>query len=242
MREPFPPSRNAERAGSAPQPIHADPGRRNPTMPPRILIVDDHAIVRAGLRQLIADEVNLEATGDASTGAEAIAQVRANDWDLVLLDINLPDRNGLEVLKQIKQEKPGLAVLIMSMHPEDRFAVQFLRSGASGYMAKNASPADMVKAIQTVLSGHKYISATVAELLAGELDTNSEKPLHGTLSEREYEIFRKLAGGRTVSGIAAELCISVKTVSTYRARILEKMNMRHNAELTYYAVKNDLIE
>jgi len=206
----------------------------------RILVVDDHAIVRAGLRQLIADEADLDVMGEAGTAAEAVAKVRAEEWDLVLLDINLPDKGGLEVLKQLKRDKPELPVLIMSMHPEDRFAVQFLRSGASGYVAKHAAPAEMVTALRTVLGGRKYISAEVGEILAGELDVNSDKPLHSTLSEREYQIFYKIASGQPVSKIADELCISVKTVSTYRSRILEKMNMTTTAELMHYALSNDL--
>ncbi|GGB96456.1 DNA-binding response regulator [Oxalicibacterium flavum] len=168
--------------------------------------------------------------------------IRSQDYDIVLLDINMPDKSGVEVLKQIKREKPDLPVLILSMHPESRYAVQILRSGASGYVQKEALADELVNAIQTILRGHKYISHAVAELLTTELDTNTEKPLHETLSKREYEIFYKLCQGHGVTKIAEDLCLSVKTVSTYRARVLQKMNMENNAGIIYYAIKQNLID
>ena len=208
----------------------------------KILGVDDHAVVRAGVQYFIAQVPDMKIEGEAATAQEAIRLVRSQDWDIVLLDINMPDKSGVEVLKQIKREKPDLPVLILSMHPESRYAVQILRSGASGYVQKEALAEELVNAIQTILRGHKYISHTVAELLTTELDTSTEKPLHETLSKREYEIFYKLCQGHGVTKIAEELCLSVKTVSTYRARVLQKMNMENNAGIIYYAIKQNLID
>lgn len=208
----------------------------------KILVVDDHAVVRAGVQYFIAQVPDMQIEGEAATAQEAICMVRAQDWDIVLLDINMPDKSGVEVLKQIKREKPDLPVLILSMHPESRYAVQILRSGASGYVQKEALAEELVNAIQTILRGHKYISHAVAELLTAEVDANAEKPLHETLSKREYEIFYKLCQGHGVTKIADELCLSVKTVSTYRARVLQKMNMENNAGIIYYAIKQNLID
>jgi len=208
----------------------------------KILVVDDHAVVRAGVQYFIAQVPDMKIEGEAATAQEAMRLVRAQDWDIVLLDINMPDKSGVEVLKQIKREKPELPVLILSMHPESRYAVQILRSGASGYVQKEALAEELVNAIQTILRGHKYISHTVAELLTTELDSSAEKPLHETLSKREYEIFYKLCQGHGVTKIADELCLSVKTVSTYRARVLQKMNMENNAGIIYYAIKQNLID
>lgn len=208
----------------------------------KILVVDDHAVVRAGVQYFIAQVPDMTIEGEAATAKEAIRLVRAQDWDIVLLDINMPDKSGVEVLRQIKREKPDLPVLILSMHPESRYAVQILRSGASGYVQKEALAEELVNAIQTILRGHKYISHTVAELLTAEVDPDAEKPLHETLSKREYEIFYKLCQGQGVTKIADELCLSVKTVSTYRARVLQKMNMENNAGIIYYAIKQNLID
>ncbi len=208
----------------------------------KILVVDDHAVVRAGVQYFIAQVPDMCIEGEAATAQEAIRLMRAQDWDIVLLDINMPDKSGVEVLKQIKREKPELPVLILSMHPESRYAVQILRSGASGYVQKEALAEELVTAIQTILRGHKYISHTVAELLTTEVDANGDKPLHETLSKREYEIFYKLCQGHGVTKIADELCLSVKTVSTYRARVLQKMNMENNAGIIYYAIKQNLID
>lgn len=184
----------------------------------------------------------MQIDGEAATAQEAIRMVRTQDWDIVLLDIAMPDKSGVEVLKQIKREKPNLPVLILSMHPENRYAVQILRAGASGYVQKEALADELVDAIQTIMRGHKYISHAVAELLTMELDSNAEKPLHESLSKREYEIFYKLSQGEGVTKIADELCLSVKTVSTYRARVLQKMNMVNNADIIYYAIKQNLID
>jgi two-component system invasion response regulator UvrY len=208
----------------------------------KILVVDDHAVVRAGVHYFIADIPNMEIGGEAATAEEAIRLIRSQHWDIVLLDIAMPDKSGVEVLKQIKREKPELPVLILSMHPENRYAVQMLRSGAGGYVQKEALATELVTAINTILRGHKYISPEVAELLTADLNADGKKPLHETLSAREYEIFYKLSQGEGVTKIAESLCLSVKTVSTYRTRILQKMNMTNNADLIYYAIKEHLID
>ena len=208
----------------------------------RILIADDHAIVRAGLQTLLSGHPDIEVAGEASSGNEAIRMVREGKWDVVLLDISMPDKNGVDTLTEIKRHRPELPVVMLSMHPESQYAVSLLRAGASGYVSKEGAPEELVVAIRTVAQGRRYVSATVGELLAADLDRTADRPLHGGLSEREFQIFCKLAAGQPVSRIAGELFLSVKTVSTYRARILEKMGMKTNADLTYYAIKNGLIE
>lgn len=208
----------------------------------KILVVDDHAVVRAGIHYFVSSIPDMQIGGEAATAEEAIRLIRAQKWDIVLLDIAMPDKSGLEVLRQIKREKPELPVLILSMHPENRYAVQMLRSGAAGYVQKEALATELVNAIHTVLRGHKYISYGVAELLTSDKESDGNKPLHETLSRREYEIFFKLSQGEGVTKIADSLCLSVKTVSTYRTRILQKMNMTSNADLIYYAIKEKLID
>lgn len=208
----------------------------------RILVVDDHAVVRAGLRSFLADVPDMEISGDAANSDEALRLVRDQDWSVVLLDISLPDKSGMEVLSQIKREKPDLPVLVLSMHPETRYAVQLLRGGASGYLQKEAMAAELVSAIRTVVLGRKYVSAAVAQLLATDIDASNDGPLHGTLSEREFQVFCRLAQGQGATKIAQDLSLSVKTVSTYRTRVLEKMKMASNADLTYYAIKNNLVD
>jgi two-component system invasion response regulator UvrY len=209
----------------------------------KILVVDDHAVVRAGVQFFLADIPDMQIAGEAATAQEAIRLIRSRDWDIVLLDIAMPDKSGVEVLKQIKREKPDLPVLMLSMHPENRYAVQILRSGASGYVQKEALATELVNAIHTILRGHKYISPAVAELLTMDPSTTDvDKPLHELLSAREYQIFYKLGQGEGVTRIADELCLSVKTVSTYRSRVLEKMNMQSNADIIYYAIKQNLID
>jgi two-component system invasion response regulator UvrY len=208
-----------------------------------ILVVDDHAVVRAGVQYFIANVPDMRIAGEAGTAQEAIRQVRSRHWDIVLLDIAMPDKSGIEVLQQIKREKPDLPVLMLSMHPENRFAVQILRCGASGYVQKEALATELVGAIHTIVRGHKYISPAVADLLTADPATaDVQKPLHETLSPREYQIFFKLGQGEGVTRIAEELCLSVKTVSTYRARVLEKMKMSSNADIIYYAIKQNLID
>jgi two-component system, NarL family, invasion response regulator UvrY len=208
----------------------------------RILIADDHAIVRAGLKQFIADQVDMEVAAEAASGAEAIAAVRAGDFDVVLLDISMPDKNGIDTLKTLRHVKPELPVLMLSAYAEDQYAVNLLRAGAAGYLNKEAASTQLVGAIRTVVQGRKYVSPSLAQILADGVSGDAEKPLHAELSQREFQIFCKLAAGAAVSKIADELNLSVKTVSTYRTRILEKMAMKSNADLTYYAIKNGLIE
>jgi len=208
----------------------------------RILIADDHAIVRAGLKQFIADQVDMEVAAEAASGAEAIAAVRAGDFDVVLLDISMPDKNGIDTLKTLRHVKPELPVLMLSAYAEDQYAVNLLRAGASGYLNKEAASTQLVGAIRTVVQGRKYVSPSLAQILADGVSGDADRPLHAELSQREFQIFCKLAAGAAVSKIADELNLSVKTVSTYRTRILEKMAMKSNADLTYYAIKNGLIE
>jgi len=208
----------------------------------RILIADDHAIVRAGLKAFVAAEIDMEVAAEAGTGTETIELVRAGDFDVVLLDIAMPDRNGVDTLKTLKALRPELPVLILSGFAEQQYALNLLRAGASGYLNKEAAPAQLVGAIRTVVQGRKYVSPQLAEILADGVTGDAERPLHARLSQREFQIFCKLAAGVAVSQIADELFLSVKTVSTYRARILEKMGVASNADLTYYAIKNGLIQ
>jgi DNA-binding NarL/FixJ family response regulator len=208
----------------------------------RILIADDHAIVRAGLKQFVADQADMSVAGEAATGAETVSLVRSEPYDVVLLDISMPDRNGVDTLKQLKQIRPEKPVLMLSAHAEEQYAVNLLRAGAAGYVSKETASTQLVQAIRTVTRGRKYVSPDLAQVLADGVTGQGEAPLHASLSQREFQIFCKLAGGMPVSKIAQELFLSVKTVSTYRSRVLEKMGMKTNADLTYYAIKNRLIE
>ena len=208
----------------------------------RILIADDHDIVRAGFAQFIADQGDMKVTGEASTGDEVIALIRRDQFDVVLLDISMPHKNGIDCLRVIRQINPTLPVLMLSGYPEEHYAVNLLRSGASGYISKNAPPEELMRAIRVVARGKRYLSETAADLVSAELAHPTDKKLHETLSEREFQIFRKLAAGQSPTEIAEELHLSVKTVSTYRTRILEKMAMSSNAELTHYAIKNQVVE
>jgi two-component system, NarL family, invasion response regulator UvrY len=208
----------------------------------RVLIADDHAIVRHGLKQIVEENGEMHVVAEADSGISALHKIREIECDVVLLDISMPDMSGIDVLKQIHAEQPQLPILILSIYPEDQYAVRLIRAGAAGYMTKESAPPEVVKAIRRVASGKKYISPAVAEILANELGANEEKPPHQILSDREYQIFLLLASARTVSEIADTLALSVKTVSTYRARILEKMNMHNNAELMRYAIDNHLAQ
>ena len=208
----------------------------------RILIADDHAIVRAGLRQFIANEPDMVVAGEAADGAETLVFVRNHPCDVVLLDLSMPGKNGIDTLRQLKRSRPDLPVLILSAHSEQQYAVSLLRAGASGYVNKESAADQLVSAIRTAIKGGKYVSPSVAQALVSDLSGDGEKPRHASLSRREFQIFYKLAGGTTVSKIAEELFLSVKTVSTYRTRVLEKMEMTSNADLTHYAVKNNLID
>lgn len=206
----------------------------------RILIADDHAIVRRGLKQILAESDDMAVTGEAESGLEAIRLARQGEWDIVLLDISMPDRNGIDTLKQLKKENPKLAVLMLSMHREDEYAMRALKAGASGYLNKQSAPEELVTAIRHVACGRKYISPELAEQLANSIGEDVERPPHETLSDREYQTLCLIASGKTLTEIAAQLALSVKTVSVYRARLLEKMKFKNNAELTHYAMKNGL--
>ncbi|MGE5301199.1 MAG: response regulator [Acidobacteriota bacterium] len=208
----------------------------------RILIADDHRIVREGLKQILAETPDMIVVDEASNGQEVLGKVWENDYDVVLLDISMPGRSGLDILKQLKNERPKLAVLVLSMYSEEQYAMRALRAGASGYMTKESAPDELIEAIRKVSTGRKYISPTVAEKLAVSLEANDERPAHENLSDREYQVMCMIASGKTIKTIADELSLSVKTVSTYRTRILEKMRMKNNAELTHYSIQNRLVE
>jgi DNA-binding NarL/FixJ family response regulator len=207
----------------------------------RILVADDHTIVREGLKQIVGEVDDMTVADEAGNGQEALSKIREGDYDEVLLDISMPGQSGLEVLKDIRAEKPKLPVLILSMHSEEQYAVRALRAGASGYLTKASAPDELIGAIRKVSRGRKYVTASLAEKLALELGADTSKPPHEMLSDREYQVMLMLAAGKSVTEIADELCLSVKTISTYRSRVLEKMNMKKNAELTLYAVQNHLV-
>ena len=207
----------------------------------RILVVDDHTIVRQGLKQILGEEKDMNVVEEASNGQEALQKIGKSEYDCVLLDISMPGRSGLEVLKDIKALRPKLPVLILSMHSEELYAIRALRAGASGYLTKASASEELIGAIRKVSAGRKYVSTSLAEKLAFELDADASKPPHETLSDREYQVMIMLASGKTVKEIADEVCLSVKTISTYRTRIMEKMNLKKNAELTLYAIQHHLI-
>jgi two-component system invasion response regulator UvrY len=208
----------------------------------KILIADDHAIVREGLKQIVADTSDMVVAGEAVDGREVLEQVRKEDWDLILLDISMPGRGGIDTLKELKIEKPKLPVLVLSMYPEEQYAVRALKAGASGYLTKESAPEELIEAIRKVSRGRRYISPALAENLAFHVGANSEKPLHETLSNREYQVMLMLASGKSVKEIANDLSLSVKTISTNRVRALRKMGMKNNAEITYYAIKHELVK
>jgi len=207
----------------------------------RILVADDHAIVRRGLRQIVADESDMEVVGEAQTTQEILDLARQEEWDVIVLNISMPGRGGFEALKALKQTHSKRPVLVLSMYPEDQFAVRAFRAGAAGYMIKESAPEELVQAIRKVVRGGKYVSPSLAEKLAAELGEDTERPPHEALSEREYHVLCLLASGKTATQIAAEMSLSVKTISTYRVRLLEKMRMKTNAEVTRYAIEHRLI-
>ena len=207
----------------------------------KVVVVDDHAVVREGLKRIIAETPSMTVSGEASGGKEALEVVRKTPCDVLVLDITMPDKNGLDVLKQIHSEIPRLPVLILSMHSEDQYAIRMLRAGAAGYLSKETAPVKLVEAIRKVVRGGKYVSPSLAERLVFDLDKESKLP-HETLSDREYQVLCMIASGKTVGAIADELKLSVKTISTYRARILEKLDMANNAELTRYGIKAGLVD
>lgn len=208
----------------------------------RILIADDHAVVRQGLKQILAGAFKRALFGEAANSQQTLDLVWKQTWDIVILDLTMPGRSGLEVLKEIKQSRPSLPVLMLSMHPEDQFAVRLLKAGAAGYMTKESAPEELVGAVSKAVAGGRYISAGLAEKMASFLVSDGQAAPHERLSDREFLILRMIASGKAVSVIARELSISVKTVSTYRARLLEKMSLENNAELVHYAFQNKLVE
>ena len=207
----------------------------------KILIADDHAVVRKGLRQILLEEYPSAQIGEVADAENLLSEVIKGDWNIVICDMNMPGRSGLDALTQIKQVAPQLPVLIMSMYPEDQYALRVLKAGASGYLGKDNIHDDIIKAVQTVKLGKKYITATIAEKLANALGEDSATQPHEHLSDREFDVFKLLAAGKAVSDIASQLSLSATTVSTYRSRIMEKMHMKSNAELTRYALEKTLI-
>ena len=208
----------------------------------RIGIVDDHAIVRSGLRNFFADHVDLRVVGEAANGREAIDLVRTTEMDVLLMDLAMPGQSGLDALAMIRAKAPDVGILILSGYPEEHYAMNLIRQGASGYLNKECDPTEIVEAVRTIALGKRYITRTVADLLAQQLGRNYDLPLHEQLSEREFQVFLKLARGETAGDVAKSLSLSVKTVSTYRTRLMEKMGLASNSDLTYYALKNRLID
>jgi two-component system, NarL family, invasion response regulator UvrY len=206
-----------------------------------VLIADDHAMIRAGLRHHLEQDRSLRTIGETSTGAETLQQLGSAHWDLVILDINMPDCSGLDVLRDIRARHPATVVLIMSAFAEKQYAVNVLRAGAAGYLAKDKAPEEFSRAVRTVLAGRRFVSASLSEVLNGAPEESPDEPLHAVLSQREFQILCKLAVGRSVTEIAQELSLSVKTISTYRMRLLEKMHLDTNADLTTYALRNGLV-
>ncbi len=207
-----------------------------------VMITDDHAIVRQGLKQILSETDDIKVTGEAETGFQAVKIARQQDFDVMLLDISLPDRNGIEILKQVKKDNPNIAVLMLSMHNEHEFAIRALKAGASGYLNKQSAPAQLVVAIRQVAMGDKYVSPVVAQELANIVNSDLDKPLYTTLSDREYQTLCFIAAGKTLSEISAEMFLSPKTVSVYRARLLEKLKLTNNSELIRYAIRNKLVD
>jgi len=207
----------------------------------KILIADDHPIVREGFKQVLSETSDMFVSDEASNGQEALNLVHKNKYDVILLDISMPGRNGLEILKDLKSEYPSLPVLIVSIYPEEQYAVRAFRAGASGYLTKASAPNELIAAIRKVSKGGRYISSSLAEKLTYYLDADATKSPHETLSDREYQVMMMIASGRTVTEIAEELFLSAKTISTYRSHILRKMKMKNNAEIIIYAVQNNLL-
>jgi DNA-binding NarL/FixJ family response regulator len=207
----------------------------------KVLLVDDHVVVREGLKKILTEKLDGVVFGEAENSADLFGQVRSTDWDIVILDISLPGRSGFDALQDLVREKEKLPVLVLSMYPEDQFALRVLKAGARGYIGKEKAQKELVGAVRKVLAGGTYVSPSFAEKLVMDMATDAGGPAHDRLSEREYEVMRMIASGKTVSEVAVILCLSVKTVSTHRARILEKMRMKSNAEMTRYCLENQLL-
>ncbi len=208
----------------------------------KLIIADDHAVVRKGLKQIFEETSDIVVTGEASSGNELLEKLRNEKFDVVILDISMPGKDGLDTLKEIKAINPSLPVLIFTIYPEEQYAVRVLKAGAAGYINKESEPEILIEAIRKVSQGRKYISSYLAELLASSLDSKSSEALHDQLSDREYQVMCMIASGKTPTDIAKELSLSINTISTYRMRILEKMGLKNNAEITHYALKNRLVE
>jgi two-component system invasion response regulator UvrY len=207
----------------------------------RILIADDHAVVRQGVKKILVEELGNIIFGEAQNGAEVLELVEGKKWDILIMDISMPGRSGLDILKDLRREYRDLSILVLSIYPEDHYAIRALRSGASGYITKASAPDELVKAIKKILAGEKYISADLARKLPFYLDRETEQSPHEKLSDREYQVMCMIASGKTPTLIAEELCLSVKSISTYRSRILEKLGLKTNAELIHYALENKLV-
>ncbi len=207
----------------------------------KILVADDHPVVRLGLKQLLSEIKDMTVADEATTGREVLKKVAKNDYDVILLDISMPGRNGLDILHELRTKKPKIPVLVLSIYPEDQYAIRVLKIGAAGYLTKESAPEELIAAIRKVAQGRKYISPTLAEKLAAELAFDSEKPAHETLSDREYQVLCLLSSGKRLKDVADELDLSIKTISTYRTRILDKMNIKNNAEMIRYALENKLV-
>jgi DNA-binding NarL/FixJ family response regulator len=207
----------------------------------KVLVADDHAVVREGLKQILYEEPDIVEVGEAGSVAEAMRECRDRDWDVLILDITLPDGSGLDILNELKHQKPDLPVLVLSVHSEDQYALRVLRSGASGYLTKECAPQELVQAVRRVTSGGKYVGLDLAERLAQVLAGDGDAQAHDGLSDREFQILCLIGSGRSVVEIARELSLSPKTVSTYRRRVLDKMNMSNNAELTRYVLEHKLV-
>lgn len=208
----------------------------------RVLIVDDHAVVRQGLRSILEEAPGIEVGGEAANGNAALKKLRDGKWDVVLLDISMPDKNGIDTLKQILNGDSGAKVLILSTHTEEQYAVRLMKTGASGYLTKDSAAEELLDAVHKVVAGKKHISPKLAELLLGDCSRDSSKPAHELLSNREYQVLRLMGSGKKVSEVAEDLSLSVRTISTYRAHVLEKMALKNNAEMTFYVMENGLME
>jgi DNA-binding NarL/FixJ family response regulator len=207
----------------------------------RILIADDHTIVREGLKQIVAEVPDMEVADTATNGEEALKKALKNDFDVIILDISMPVKTGLDVLKELREKKPGLNILVLSIHPEEHYALRVLKAGASGYLTKESAPDELIAAIRRVSQGRKYITLSLAEKLALDVERPKDKPPHETLSEREYKVMCMIGSGKSMKEIASELFLSIKTISTYRTRVLKKMDLRNNSELIRYVVENSII-
>ena len=207
----------------------------------KILVVDDHAVVRQGVKQILSEHFHCSVIGEAQSAEEMMEKIKKAHWSIVILDLGMPGKGGLDALKELKQSYPKIPVLVLSAYPEDQLALRTLKAGAAGYLSKDSAPNEVVQAIRKIVAGGKFVSPSVAELLALNLEMDLEKPLHEQLSDREYQVMCLIAVGKSLKEIADDLCVSISTVNTYRARILEKMQLKNNTELTHYAIENRLV-